>query len=322
MNLAINVRVFLTTTFILKLLLVTGPSSAADSVDYPLTKLTDKIHILYGPLDLPDEKNRGFRNNVVIVETSKGVVVLDPGGSAATGELVVRKVKALTAAPIVAVFDSHGHGDHWLGNEGIKRHYPNAIIYAHPRFIQRVAGNDGINWLELINRLTKRTAGGLHVVNADKPVQNGDSIKIGDKTFRIHHTGPAHSDNDIMIEIVEANTLFTGDVVRNGMLGMMEEESSIKGNIEAIDYLLTKKFTSYIPGHGAAGGPEMIRGYREYLSIVRNTVKAMYDEGKYDYEMKPKVVQALSKYKNWKGFDENVGPHVSRAYLEIEKEVF
>jgi len=315
-------RYLLTTTLALNLLLVTGLASAGGVIDYPLTTIADRIHVIYGPLDLPNEKNRGFRNNVVIVQTSKGVVVFDPGGSAAAGEMVVRKVKSLTDAPIVAVFDSHAHGDHWLGNEGIKRHYPDTTIYAHLRFKQRVAGNDGPRWLETINRATKGTANGKRVVGADKTVDDGDAVKIGDRTFRIHHTGSAHTDNDIMIEIVEAHTMFTGDVVRNGLLGIMESDASFKGNIAAIDYLLDKKYKHYIPGHGTAGGPDVLRGYRAYLDTLRTTVKVLYDQGKADFEMKPKVVQAVSAYKNWAGFDMRVGPHISRAYLEIEKEAF
>jgi len=294
----------------------------AERLDYPLTRITQDIYVVYGPFELPTPKNRGFRNNAVIVKTNKGVVVFDPGGSAAAGEMVVRKVKSLTDAPIVAVFDSHAHGDHWLGNEGIKRHFPDAIIYAHPRFKQRIAGNDGPRWLETINRVTNSTADGKRVIGADKTVDNGDAIKIGGKTFRIHHTGSAHTDNDIMIEIVEANTMFTGDVVRNGLLGIMESDASFKGNIAAIDYLLDKKYKSYIPGHGTAGGPDILSSYRAYLDTLRSTVKALYDEGKADFEMKPKVVQAVSAYQNWAGFDMRVGPHISRAYLEVEKDAF
>ena len=80
--------------------------AAEADTDFPLTKVTDKISVIYGPLDLPDAKNRGFRNNPVIVFTSDGVVVMDPGGSAWAGEMVVRAIRARTEAPIVAIFDS------------------------------------------------------------------------------------------------------------------------------------------------------------------------------------------------------------------------
>ncbi|MEK7795894.1 MAG: MBL fold metallo-hydrolase, partial [Pseudomonadota bacterium] len=99
-------------------------ATPAAAPDYTLHRVTDKIYALYGPFDLPDNKNRGFRNTAVIVQTSRGVVVFDPGGSAYAGEMVVRKIRTLSKDPIVAIFNSHAHGDHWLGNEGMKRTYP------------------------------------------------------------------------------------------------------------------------------------------------------------------------------------------------------
>jgi hypothetical protein len=38
--------------------------------------------------------------------------------------------------------------------------------------------------------------------------------------------------------------------------------------------------------------------------------------------MKPAVEQAVRDYTGWEGFEMRVGPHVSRAYLEIEAEMF
>ncbi len=297
-------------------------ATTAAAPDYSLHRVTDKIYIIYGPFDLPNKDNRGFRNNPVIVLTSQGVVVFDPGGSAHAGEMVVRKIRTISKAPIVAIFNSHAHGDHWLGNEGVRRTYPQAVIYGHPTMKARVDGADGERWLAMIERLTEGTAGGRKVVGPDKALSNGDIIKIGDTSFRIHHTGPAHTDNDIMIEVVDQKALFTGDVVRNGALGLMESEASFKGNIAAIDWMVQKKFKHYIPGHGRAGAIQIVQAYRTYLDKLLTTVKKLYAENLYDYEMKPKVLEAVAAYKGWAGFESMVGPHVSRAYLEVEAEAF
>lgn len=290
--------------------------------DYSLHRVTDKIYVIYGPFDLPSTKNRGFRNNPVIVLTSQGVVVFDPGGSAHAGEMVVRKIETLSKDPVVAIFNSHVHGDHWLGNEGVKRAYPRAVIYGHPGMKALVDGAEGDRWLAMIERLTGGTAGGKKVVGPDKTVNNGDVIDIGDTSFRIHHTGPAHTDNDLMIEVVDQGALFTGDVVRNGALGIMESDASFKGNIAAIDWMVQKKFKHYIPGHGRAGGVEIVLTYRAYLDKLLTTVKRLYAENLTDYEMKPAVRQAVSAYKDWAGFESELGPHVNRAYLEVESEAF
>ena len=73
----------------LSLLVATHQSSVyADEFDYPIKQVTDKIQVIFGPMDLPDSNNRGYRNNVIIVTTSKGLVLMDPGGSAWAGEMV------------------------------------------------------------------------------------------------------------------------------------------------------------------------------------------------------------------------------------------
>ena len=51
-----------------------------------------------------------------------------------------------------------------------------------------------------------------------------------------------------MIEVIGENALFIGDVVRNGLLGITEEDASFKGNIAAIDFIINKIFKYHIPG--------------------------------------------------------------------------
>jgi len=294
----------------------------AGEFDYPMIQVTDKIQVISGPLELPNNKNRGFRNNVVIVTTSKGIVLMDPGGSAWSGDRVVAKIRSMTDAPVLAVFNSHVHGDHWLGNEGIKRHFPDAVIYGHPNMKARLERDDGLFWLETINRITDNRANGKQVVPPDRTVNNGDVISVGDTEFRILHFGKAHTDSDIMVEIVGEDALFTGDVVRDRFIGLMEDDSSFKGNIETIEKIVAMNYKYFIPGHGNVGGVEIPKTYNGYLKSLRNIVKQMFDEGLESYEMKPRIVEALSDYSKWRGFDLRLGSQLSQVYLEIEEEEF
>jgi hypothetical protein len=41
-----------------------------------------------------------------------------------------------------------------------------------------------------------------------------------------------------------------------------------------------------------------------------------------DFEMKPQVAEALKDYADWSGFDEQIGKHISLAYLQIEEAEF
>jgi len=313
---------FLVITCLLLLVTAHQLPVIASEFNYPIKQITNKIQVIFGPLGLPDSQNRGFRNNVIIVSTSIGIVLIDPGGSAWSGEMIARKIKSMSNTPVVAVLNSHSHGDHWLGNEGIKRHYPNTVIYGHPNMKARLEQNDGLFWLETINRVTDNMADGKRVIAPDMSVNDGDVISVGDTDFRIIHTGKAHTDNDIMIEIVGEGVLFTGDVVRDRALGIMQEDSSFKGNIEAIDKIVSMNYKYYIPGHGSVGGVEMPQVYGAYLKSLRSIVKELFDEDIESYEMKPRVITALADYSDWGGFDLRLGEHIGRVYLEIEQEEF
>lgn len=294
----------------------------ATPLDYPLERLTDTIYVIYGTADLPNETNQGFRNNVVAVKTSKGIVLFDPGGSNSAGEMVLRKLKDISLQPVVAVFNSHPHGDHWLANEAIIAAHPNVAIYGHKNTMARINGSGGQFWLDMINKVTNGTANGHKVVAPNNTVADGDVVTIGDTQFRIYHPEKAHTDSDIMVEIVGSGVLFTGDVLRNGMLGIMEEDASFSGNIEAIDMLVSKKYKILIPGHGKSGGNQIALDYRDYLRGILGNVKKYYETGMADFEMKSRILPDLARFKSWEGFDLRLGSHISRAYLEVESEAF
>lgn len=288
--------------------------------DYPLTQLTEKVYVIYGPNEEVRKENKGFRNNPVIVITREGVVVVDPGSSLYTGELVVRKVKQLTDKPIVAVFNTHAHGDHWLGNHGIRKHFPQATIYAHPKTKQSIETGGGETWIKAINKRTEGAIEGTKVIGPDKTVNGGDELKFGGVTFRVYHNGKAHTDNDIMLELVEERVFLFGDNLRIGNIGPFM--SSFKGNIEALQMGEKLDAKVYVPGHGKGGGKDMIDIYRNFIVSLKAAVKKNYQKGLTDFEMKPKIIKALSEYKDWSGFDESIGRLINLAYLEVENELF
>lgn len=298
------------------------PSDPARAIraDYPLDRLTPNVYVIHGPTADPTPEIQAFRNNPGIVLTTEGVVVIDPGSSVHVGEMVVRKVKTLTPRPIVAVFNTHAHGDHWLGNEGIKLAYPRAVIYAHPKMKAMALQDEGRMWIKAFNDLSAGAAEGTTPVGPDKAANDGDVITIGGTRFRILHPGPAHSDHDIMIELPDEKVLFFGDVVRDGLFSPFQ--ASFKGNIASIDRGLRTGAEVFVPGHGRSGDATVAMNYRRFLETMREQVRHHYRNGLSDFEMKPRVAEALAAYRHWSSLDENLGRLVSAAYQEIEAEEF
>ena len=289
--------------------------------DYPADKVADRVHVIHGPLDMPNPENQGFMNNPGIIVTDAGVVLVDPGASVQSGEMVLRVTKRISDQPVVAVFNTHIHGDHWLGNQAVRAAYPNIAIYGHPNMIELIENGEGKSWLAQLERLTEGKTKGTTVVPPNQPVSNGDAIKIGGHTFRIHHYGPAHTTSDIMIEVVEAGVVFLGDNVQDGRIPRIDE-GSIKGNIQACEEIVKTGASVYVPGHGKTGGQILVGSMNSWFSTIYSNVERLYAEGQSDFEMKDEISAKLQDFSSWISFDEQLGKHISYAYLQIEADSF
>lgn len=289
--------------------------------DHQAIEVADGVWVMHGPMSYPNPQNQGFMNNPGWVLTSAGVVVIDPGSSVQVGDMLLRVLRAHTDAPIVAVFNTHEHGDHWLGNQAIRAAYPDVPIYAHPNMIAKLDTGLGETWVNLMNSMTEGATAGTVPVGPNLALDDGDEVVIGDRSFRIHHKGTAHTHSDIMIEVAELGLLFTGDNANNGRLVRLDD-GNFKGNIENLDVALRLKPKVVVPGHGPSGGQEVIQQYRAYLDTLYSTVHKLFEDGQSDFEMKDAVVTACAQWSDWAGFEEEIGRNLNRVYLEIEAAAF
>src|SRR5262249_2830664 len=151
------------------------------------------------PLEFASAANEGFMNNPGFVVTADGVVVIDPGSSLQSGRMVLKQLRKVTNKPVTHVFNTHIHGDHWLGNQAIREAYPGAVLIAHPEMIRQVPGR-AEEWVKLMHGMSGGFTAGTRAVPPTVPIGNGQELKTGQVTFRIHAPAAAHSNTDIMIE--------------------------------------------------------------------------------------------------------------------------
>jgi len=304
------------------LIIISAQTAIAGYLDaFQAEKVSTHVYVIHGPLELPNETNEGFMNNPAFIVTDEGVVVIDPGSSVHTGNMLLREIRKVTDMPVIAVFDTHIHGDHWLGNDAIQRSYPDADIYAHHKTISMVDNGEGQNWLDLMHNMTKGATDGTRIVNARDALKGGESLSIGGHQFQIFHYGQAHTVTDIMILHKQDNVLFTGDNVTNKRIIRMVD-ASFKGSIETIETAKHLKPAVVVPGHGKTGGAELLDSYQTYLSTLYNNVSKYFEEDMSDFEMKPIIHGELSDYHDWSGYEDELGKHISGAYLEIEAAAF
>jgi glyoxylase-like metal-dependent hydrolase (beta-lactamase superfamily II) len=296
-------------------------NKAAAIPDYAADKLSNTVWVIHGPTELPNPKNQGFMNNPGIVLTSNGVVIVDPGSSLQTGEMVLRVLKTISDKPVVAVFNTHVHGDHWLGNQAMLAAYPKAKIYAHPEMITEAKAGAADEWIKLMQSMTKGATGGTVAVLPNTEVNAADIITIGDTHFRIYHNAQAHTRTDIMIEVVEQKLMFLGDNVTYKRIPRMVD-GNFKGSFEAIDMALASKAKFWVPGHGPSGDVSVVHAYRDYLNGVYSAAKLAFDTNLDSSEVRAMAEKNTIAFKDWSGYKDEIGRHGVQAYAEIEAAEF
>ena len=112
--------------------------------DHPAKQLSKHVWMIYSPDGFPTAENQGMMANITFVITQKGIVILDTGASLQIGEMAIRMIKKVSSLPVIAIFNSHYHGDHFLGNQAFVEAYgPQIPIYAHPYSAEQIKGIEG-----------------------------------------------------------------------------------------------------------------------------------------------------------------------------------
>lgn len=293
--------------------------------DQPLLRLSQRVAMVFAPDGFPTPENQGMMANVVFAITSAGVVMLDTGASVQIGEMAIRRLRTLTDQPVVAILNSHYHGDHFLGNDAFVQAFGASLpIYAHPAARKQIEGIAGSGWRSAMERWTNGATLGTRVVPPNRDAGDGDLLRFGDTTLKIHHHGRAHTEADLCVEVVEDGLVYVGDVAMNGRIANMDDGSYL-GTLKAFDALEREVAGAlWVPGHGKASKTLLAEQRELFAGIYQNcetAVKAGEDEASARRRVlaDPRVARHAGHTQGW---DNNIGKYISLAYLEAEKESF
>ncbi len=100
------------------------PSQAAQVFARQTLAVTDRVHLIYKP----DAVTPPFEGNVVVIEQAQGLVVVDAGGSPASGQAVVAEIRRISKQPVRFLIYTHYHGDHNLGAGAFRAAWPGMVI--------------------------------------------------------------------------------------------------------------------------------------------------------------------------------------------------
>ncbi len=294
---------------------------------FAFEKVAGPLYVMHGPRGEPSKANHGFMNNPGIIVSKNGIILVDPGSTYGVGKKVVEEIAKVSKLPILAVFNTHIHGDHWLGNQAVKEAFPDVKLYGHAAMIEQANGENGASWVSLMEKLTDGLSKGTKIVAPTLEAKKNAVIEIDGQHFKIHHnpaeSGKAHTNTDIMVEHVESKTLFMGDNCFVARMGRFDGSSEMHGNIEALTLAESLGLDHYVPGHGKSGtAKQVVAPFKAYLELMQKEVSKGFAAEKQDYEIRKAIIEKFASYKHWEGFQSNFGKHISKMYVEVEEREF
>jgi cyclase len=224
-----------------------------------------------------DLADLGHCNNVFI-EMKDYLIVVDanfPSGARAA----MADARRISPKPVKYVFDTHHHGDHLYGNVLWTR--AGATTLAFQGVAEELKRLEPARWQEAAK--TRSDVAELNQPGPEPPKQDINEnmflLSDGSRKVEFRHFGWAHTKGDGFAYLPKEQILCTGDAAVNGPYN-----ATMDANIANWPAVLAAagklKVKTILPGHGPAGGRDVLTGQAQFMTELYKAVKAGADQGK------------------------------------------
>jgi len=291
---------------------------ASSAVDFPapkVVKLSERVHVLLGPIQHANKNNQGYMINSTIIIGDKGVVLVEPGGTDEVGQFIKQQVRNITSKPITHVFNTHSHGDHYLGNIA----FPEATIISSEKCRDSVI-QMGEEWVGFMESMVGRKFTNTKPVTASVtyPPNSKTNTTLNGVEMLIWVPPGSHTDGDLMIYLPAEKVLIAGDILVNGIVPTFQF-GSIRNWLEVLKKIEKTDTKVFVPGHGPLMTKGEVVSMHDVIARIYSDVKKGYLAYKSESEIREQL--NLSEWKKLERQHE-INRNINHAYLEAEKEVF
>lgn len=253
--------------------------------------------------------------NLSFIVGSKGVAVIDTGGSPAVGEQLRKAIRQVTQQPILYVIQTHVHPDHALGSAAFKQDKP--VFVGHAKLANEMALRKEA-YLRNQAEWVGKDAKGTELIPPDLEIETTHALDLGDRTLHLTAHPVAHSPSDLSVQDSASKILWAGDLL------FIERTPSVDGDIASwlavIEGLRNVKAPRFVPGHGPVTnkGDVALDDEKRYLATLLSDVRAAIERGD---SMEATIETAAQSEKDkWLLFDITNRRNIARVFPMLEWE--
>lgn len=256
------------------LLLLSSLQLFAADKDYALQprQVAEGTYVLLGLKEHFDFHNGGNIVNTAFIVTRAGVVVIDTGPSRRYGEQLRAAIARITPQPIVQVYITHMHPDHFLGSQAFEE-VPIAALDGTREGIR----NLGEMFNDNMYRLVGSWMSGTRVVVPGRTAEPGVQAFGGHRLRLIALQG--HTGADLVLLDETTGVLFAGDLAFHGRTPTTPH-AELDAWQRSLDQLRGLDFQLLVPGHGEpVAGAVAIDQTADYLNWLESHLTEAAESG-------------------------------------------
>lgn len=181
-----------------------------------------------------------WTNCYVLSDSGSEGIVVDPGGPADEVEAYIRD----NDIRLHWIILTHGHGDHIGGVSDLRNLSENGIA---------IHEEDADCLVDANRNLSAYMGNAVELPSADKKLNEGDTIKVGEMEIKVIHT-PGHTAGGVCLLVTEGEdeVLISGDTLFARSIGRSDlpggDENILIRSLKKLSHLSDK--LRVLPGHG------------------------------------------------------------------------
>jgi len=274
--------------------------------------------------------------NVMAVISGGKVLLVDTKFPAFAAALA-RETEAL-GGTLATVVNTHHHADHTGGNAVLN---PRAEIVAHAKVAERVAAQleryvggarGGPRQIEMQRPGAEQVLEEAQAAAEAAPNWTGDDfapdvkldawpheMSCAEVKLALHHFGPGHTDNDVVVHLPDANVLHAGDLCFHKLHPFFDPDGGAtcrgwsESVAEAIE--LCDAETVVVPGHGEITDRAGLEAQKRYLDELWDRVAKEIRLGK----ARDEVVAMRWDFMEGLGFEQVRERAIGAVYDELKR---
>lgn len=231
-------------------------------------QVADGCYAVLGQSALGSAANQNFIANAGFVVTAESVVLIDALGSPALARRLLQEIARITPKPVSHVLLTHYHADHIYGAQVF--HEAGTRIVAQRKALEYLNSDTARLRLQAsLEQLAPWVEADTHLVGADRWLDGDTDLQIGGVLFQLRAVGPAHTPEDMVVNLPAQHVLYAGDLVFRSRIPFVGQADSRRW-IAALESVQHFDARVMVAGHGAvsydpAGDIALTRDYLLFL---------------------------------------------------------